>query len=137
MSLATTERLERMFDEDLWVSERPDEEERFDAERFVLWLTVLLEAGEEVAAQKVAEMDADLVALALSKQVLVLELASLERALADEDDGALADTALESSLTQELARCSAAKISRSDRCARDTPSSSSRALPRSRGDLRS
>ena len=103
MSLATTERLERMFDEDLWVSERPDEEERFDAERFVLWLTVLLEAGEEVAAQKVAEMDADLVALALSKQVLVLELASLERALADEDDGALADTALESSLTQELA----------------------------------
>ena len=46
-ALATTQQLARIFDDDLWYSTRPGQEERFDAERFGLWLEVLLEMGAD------------------------------------------------------------------------------------------
>src|SRR3954471_7277947 len=65
IALATTEQLVQAFDEDLFVGNRAGERESLDVRRFVVWLEVLLEAGEEAAAQRVAELDEDFVAHAL------------------------------------------------------------------------
>jgi hypothetical protein len=104
VALVTNEQLEGVFDQDLWRSEKPGEDETFDADRFVLWLSVLLESGEEFAARKLLELDQDLVALALCKQLLVLDLERLDAAIAEPGIGAgvLIEKVLESSLTQEL-----------------------------------
>lgn len=77
VALATTEQLETMFDEDLWRSSKPGADERFDAARFGLWLEVLLEAGEAFAADKLANLDEELLALALHAEVLVIDLDEL------------------------------------------------------------
>ncbi|XXT21483.1 DUF6178 family protein [Sorangium sp. So ce429] len=74
VALATTEQLKGIFDEDLWRSERPGKDETFDADRFALWLEVMLEAGEAFAAQKIAELDEDFVTLALEKHILVIDI---------------------------------------------------------------
>src|SRR5215468_8769034 len=59
--LATPEQLTRIFDLDLWRSAQPGMDEQFDADRFGVWLEVLAEVGPSIAAQKIAEMDADIV----------------------------------------------------------------------------
>ena len=41
VALATTEQLERVFDEDLWTSERAGEDPHFDSKRFATWLEVI------------------------------------------------------------------------------------------------
>jgi len=106
VALATTEQLERIFDEDLWRSARPGKDETFDAERFALWLQVMLEAGVEFTAQKLSELDEDLVTLAVCKHVLVVDMDALSGRMStnsrsDEDD--LTDKALESCLSEEFA----------------------------------
>src|SRR6476659_6368681 len=63
VALATTDQLERIFDEDLWRSSAPGADERFDPARFALWLEVMLEAGEAFAADTLAGLDEELVAL--------------------------------------------------------------------------
>jgi len=77
VALATTEQLEKMFDEDLWRSPTPGADERFDPARFGLWLAVMLEAGETFAADRLAELDEELLALALHAEVLVIDLDEL------------------------------------------------------------
>ena len=56
VALATTEQLVSAFDEDLFRNTRPGQREAFDPARFVTWLEVLLEAGEDVAARRFAEL---------------------------------------------------------------------------------
>jgi len=104
VALVTNQQLEDVFDQDLWRSEKPGEDETFDSDRFVLWLSVLLESGEEFAARKLLELDQDLVALALCKQLLVLDSERLDAAIAEPGIGAgvLIEKVLESSQTQEL-----------------------------------
>jgi hypothetical protein len=104
VAMATTEQLGDAFDEDLWKNQRPGEEERFDADRFLLWLEVLLEAGDAFAASRLVEMPEELVTLALHKHVLVLdvEALSLDMQSADEVDARQLDKALESCLYEEL-----------------------------------
>ena len=104
VALATTEQLRRIFDDDLWRSERPGKDEQFDAGRFALWLEVMLEAGEAFAAQKLAELPEDLVTLALHKNVLVINIEELAVAMSarDSDDDGLTEKALESCLCEEI-----------------------------------
>ena len=104
VALATTEQLAHVWDEDLWKNDRPGEEERFDADRFLVWLTILMEAGEQHAARRIAELPEDLVTLALHRHVLVLDVDALaaEMADSDEEDVDLTDKALESCLYEEL-----------------------------------
>ncbi len=85
LALATTEQLTRVFDHDLWTSGRAGADEVFDADRFALWLEVLVELGPEAAARKLAELDFDFVAAAISRLVFVFdhELAVLEGAAAE------------------------------------------------------
>ena len=74
VALATTEQLQRIFDDDLWRAASPGQEERFDPRRFALWLEVMLEAGERFAAEKLTELPEELVALALHRQALVINI---------------------------------------------------------------
>lgn len=101
---ATTDQLVRAFDEDLFRAERAGERETLDAGRFVVWLEVLLEAGDGVAADRVAELDEAFVTHALSSLVLVLDEDALRHAIdeADEDVSRHVDKRLESALTEEL-----------------------------------
>ena len=109
VAFATTEQLMGVFDHDLWQAARAGAADEFDADRFGLWLEVLVEAGAELAARKVAEMDFDLVTAAFSRYLLVLdaEWNAIERrdaALLDEvlpdlaEQLALAEAALENGL---------------------------------------
>jgi hypothetical protein len=77
VALATVDQLCRVFDEDVWQSARPGEDERFDPERFTLWIEVMLEVGERFAADKLAELPEDLVELALHHHIMVISLQEL------------------------------------------------------------
>src|ERR1700716_3841345 len=56
VALATPDQLKGVFDLDLWRTGHPRADEQFDADRFGVWLEVLMESGGLVAAQKLAEM---------------------------------------------------------------------------------
>jgi hypothetical protein len=105
-ALMTARQLEAVFDHDLWHAEKPGDDEAFDADRFVLWLAVMREAGDEYAARKLLELDEDLVTLALSRQMFVLDGDELAREMSARrgDEGALLEKALESSQSYELDR---------------------------------
>jgi Family of unknown function (DUF6178) len=77
VALATPDQLQRVFDLDLWRSERPGLDEQLDAGRFATWLEVLLEAGAAAAAERLAAMDPDLVIAALAQHVLVFDVAAV------------------------------------------------------------
>jgi len=73
--LATPEQLRSIFDLDLWRFAQPGMDEQFDADRFGIWLEVLAEFGADMASQKIAEMDADLVIAGLAQHVRVFDCA--------------------------------------------------------------
>lgn len=105
VALATMEQLKDVFDEDLWYSETPGREDVFDADRFGLWLEIMIETGAAFAAQKIMDLDEDLVTLALNRLILVvdfdemaIQLSSAERPVA----GDMLDKVLESTLNQEF-----------------------------------
>jgi hypothetical protein len=101
VALASTAQLERVFDDDLWRAERAGGDEAFRPERFALWLRVMAEAGETHLVRRLCELQPDLVALAVHRLVLVLDLEVLEEQLrpgdeeAEELERALADSAFE------------------------------------------
>jgi hypothetical protein len=73
--LATPGQLTRIFDLDLWRSAEPGMDEQFDGERFGVWLEVLAESSPSMAAQKLAEMDPDLVTAGLAQHARVFDCA--------------------------------------------------------------
>jgi hypothetical protein len=83
IELASTAQLERIFDDDLWRSDRIGHDERFDPERFGLWLEILLEAGEEFAVRSLTDLDPDIVTLGFCKLVLVVDVDRLAIAMAN------------------------------------------------------
>lgn len=103
VALATAEQLAQIFDEELWHSARPGEDERFDADRFLLWLQIMLEAGEGFVAQRLAELPQDLVTLAFQRHLLVLGEDTLRAELtAGDDEAEAAEKAFESCLSEEI-----------------------------------
>src|SRR3954452_476360 len=74
VALAPTAQLERIFDDDLWRADRPGGDETFRPERFALWLRVMMEPGDEALARRLAELPQDLLALAVHRLVLVLDM---------------------------------------------------------------
>lgn len=103
VALATTDQLRQVFDEDLWQSERAGVDESFDADRFALWLEVMLEGGEAFVAEKLGELPEELVTLGLFRQILVVNLDELAVEMADGgDDAELAEKALDGCLYQEF-----------------------------------
>src|SRR5690606_25047755 len=104
VALATIEQLVHAFDHDLFVNEHAGERESFDVGRFAVWLEILLEAGDDVAADRVAQLDEDFVAHALSGLLLVLQEDELRQRLdeAEVDESRQIDKVLESALTEDL-----------------------------------
>jgi hypothetical protein len=102
VALASTEQLARVFDEDLWRSDRAGQDERFDARRFLLWLEVMLEAGDDFVAAKLADLDEELVTMAVQEHVLVISLEDLAREAGDREDGERVEKALSDCLSEEL-----------------------------------
>ncbi|MBN2499018.1 MAG: hypothetical protein JXR96_30795 [Deltaproteobacteria bacterium] len=103
VALASTDQIVAAFDEDLFVGTGPGEREVFDAGRFAVWLEVLLEAGADLAARRVAELSEDFVVQALSSIVLVLDHDALLASLSAGGRSArYADKALESCLCEEI-----------------------------------
>ena len=102
VALATTAQLERVFDDDLWRAARAGGDETFQPARFALWLRVMLEAGEDLLVQRLCELPQDLLALAVHRLVLVLDMDVLDEQLspADEEADDLR-RALETSLVEE------------------------------------
>jgi hypothetical protein len=76
VALATPGQLASIFDLDLWRADQPGLDEQFDADRFGLWLEVLVESDAAVAAQTIAEMDVDLVIAALAQHMRVFDPAA-------------------------------------------------------------
>ena len=76
VALATPEQLARIFDLDLWRAAQAGRDEQFDADRFGVWLEVLVESGA-AAAQKLAEMDVDLVIAGLAQHALVYDIGAI------------------------------------------------------------
>src|SRR5262245_52082416 len=77
VALATPEQLARVFDLDLWRAARAGRDEQFDADRFGVWLEVLLESGAAAAAQKLAGIDVALVIAGLAQHALVYDRAAV------------------------------------------------------------
>jgi len=77
VALATPEQLARIFDLDLWRAARAGRDEQFDADRFGVWLEVLMETGAAAAAQKLAGMDVDIVIAGLAQHTLVYDRAAV------------------------------------------------------------
>lgn len=103
VAFATTDQLAAVFDEDLWRSDRPGEDPHFDADRFLLWLEVMLEAGDAFVAEKLFELPTDLVTLAFVRHLLVLDMDALIAEMqGGGDDVDQVEKALSDCLSEEL-----------------------------------
>jgi hypothetical protein len=102
IALSTLDQLREVFDEDLWRSAGPGQDEAFDAARFIVWLEVLLEAGDAFVADRLAEMPEDFLVFAVSKLVRVLDTAVLAAWTSDPRDGDLLEKVLDAQLGHEF-----------------------------------
>ncbi|HEY7058741.1 MAG TPA: DUF6178 family protein [Vicinamibacterales bacterium] len=84
VALATPEQLMGVLDIDVWRNDTPGQDDRLDIARFGLWLEVLVDAGVEIAAEKLVGLDIDFVTAALSRQLTILNHVPTER---DRDNG--------------------------------------------------
>jgi hypothetical protein len=109
VALATTAQLAAVFDEDLWRSPRPGQDETLDGGRFAVWLEIMLEIGERYAARKLVGLSEDLLAHALSTRVLVVDMDELTLEMSgrdrdDDDEVELLEKALDGTLHLEIDR---------------------------------
>jgi len=102
VALSTLEQLRDVFDEDLWRSAGPGEDEAFDAARFAIWLEVLLEGGEAFVADRLAELAEDFLVFAVSRLVRVLDLAILTSWATVPGEATLLDEIVDMQPCQEL-----------------------------------
>ena len=77
VALATPGQLARILDIDIWRVRTPGTDEQFDADRFGLWIAVLMEAGADVAAEKVLGLDIELVIAGLVKHAAAFDRAAV------------------------------------------------------------
>ena len=77
VALATPAQLARVLDIDIWQARTPGTDEQFDADRFGLWIAVLMEAGADVAAEKVLGLDIELVVAGLLQHAAAFDRASV------------------------------------------------------------
>lgn len=103
VSMTTVNQLNRVLDEDLWCSEAPGREDVFDADRFGLWLEILLESGPVFAAEKLAAMDEDLITLGLCRLIRVVDFNGLACGINnDRSKNSFLDEILDTTLIQEF-----------------------------------
>jgi hypothetical protein len=76
---ATPEQLAHVFDLDVWRTDQPGGDDTFDADRFGVWLDVLMEAGPSAAAQKLMGANTAFVVAALAQHIRVFDRAAVTR----------------------------------------------------------
>jgi hypothetical protein len=74
---ATPAQLSRVFDLDLWRPARPGLDEQFDAERFGVWIEVLVEAGADLAAEKLSQMPLEQLIAGFAHHARVFDIAAI------------------------------------------------------------
>jgi hypothetical protein len=77
VALATPRQLARILDIDVWRVRAPGSDERFDADRFGLWIAVAMEAGAAVAAEKVLGLDIQFVIAGLLQHAVAFDRAAV------------------------------------------------------------
>ena len=77
VALATPAQIARILDADVWRPERVSRDEALDADRFGLWIEVLMESGGAVAAEKLRGLDIALVIAGLAQHAKVLDHAAV------------------------------------------------------------
>lgn len=102
VALSSLEQLREVFDEDLWRSPRPGQDDAFDAARFCTWLEVLLEAGDAFVADRLAQLSEDFLIFAFSRLLMALDPAEVAASISDDDEAGLIDKVLEAQGCQEL-----------------------------------
>ena len=102
IALASFEQLRDVFDEDLWRSRTVGADAEFDAERFALWLEMLVEAGDAVVADRLAAFSEDFLAFAFSSLFRVVDVARAADAISDPDEADLLDKVVDGAGSQEL-----------------------------------
>jgi hypothetical protein len=60
VAFATPEQLARILDVDIWRVRTPGPDDAFDADRFGVWIEVLMHDGAPVAAEKLIGLDIEL-----------------------------------------------------------------------------
>jgi uncharacterized protein DUF6178 len=82
---ATPAQLSRIFDLDLWRPARPGLDEQFDAERFGIWVEVLVDAGADLAAEKLSQIPVEQLITGFAHHARVFDIAAI--AAYDTTDG--------------------------------------------------
>jgi Family of unknown function (DUF6178) len=77
VALATPDQLARVLDIDIWRVRTAGVDEEFDADRFALWLDVLMQSGAVVAVEKLMGLDVDVVVAGFSGHVTVFDQAAV------------------------------------------------------------
>ena len=77
VALATPGQLARVLDLDIWRVSTPGTDERFDADRFGVWIAVLMQSGAAVAAEKLLGLDIELVITGFSRHAAVFDHAAV------------------------------------------------------------
>jgi hypothetical protein len=77
VALARPEQIARILDVDIWRARTPGIDETFDADRFGVWIDVLMDAGAAVAAEKLIGLDIELAIAGFSRLAAVFEHAAV------------------------------------------------------------
>lgn len=77
VALATPAQLGRILDVDLWRPRDSGADDVFDADRFGVWLEVLMQAGPDVAADKLMGLDIELVIAGCASHVAVFDCSAV------------------------------------------------------------
>lgn len=77
IAAATPAQIARVWDVDLWRAPSAGADEVLDAERFGYWIAVLGQAGAEVAAEKLAGLDTELVIAGFAQHLAVFHNAAV------------------------------------------------------------
>src|SRR3954468_18512872 len=77
VALATPQQLTRILDVDIWQAPVPGADEAFDADRFGVWIAVLMDSGAAVAAEKLVALDIELVVTGLARHASVFDHAAV------------------------------------------------------------
>lgn len=86
VALATPAQLARVFDLDLWRAARPAQDQQFDADRFALWLEVMMESGADAAARILSGVDVALAITAFAHHVRVFDAAAIAPSASPDGD---------------------------------------------------
>lgn len=101
LALLSRDQLTLLLDDVLWDEPGCVSESEFDVGRFATWLEVMCEAGDDFAADRLAELSDELLTLGVSRMAHVIDVSLVQRtALAADAD--LVDKLLDSAAVLEL-----------------------------------